>query len=557
MLEVDGQMLTVTSAVLLSECFIGSGLGSGSVSILDGTVVFTGSGVSLNIGGAGPGEVTIMEGTLDNSQGLVAVGGTFVSQAGGVLTLDGPLGSVFASDMLVGGMTAAAPGEIVIRPTADGLGGLEPITVLNSLMFSAVASSTLTVDPQYPVQIGDSWVLFSTAAPATGTFDTVNFPSGIAGTVDYQPNQVVVTITGVPIANDDCANAIALPSTFAVTPYDATGATTDGSDAMGFCDYGMFGDEINHNDIWFTYTPDIGGCTYISTQGLAGYDTRLTVYDTPNCPDDPATVIACVDDEQIPTQFPFEAGLDVNLQAGVTYLIRLGTFDAGTAPGTGSIRIAGGPQANVLSGGMNPGAPGCVDFPSWCNGDGGDQVGCTDCPCGNNAVAGSVGGCAHSASAGNGGLGSLLLAEGSASISLPSGSTTDLRLSMENMPPVSTTVMFSGAAIAPQNMANPCFGKGVAVMLGASGEKDGLRCAVGGLVRHGNRQSDASGEIKDDTGPSRTWGGVAGPAAGLGVQAGFMAGQTRYFQATHRDLDTEQCMTGLNTSQAIEVTFTP
>jgi hypothetical protein len=185
-------------------------------------------------------------------------------------------------------------------------------------------------------------------------------------------------------------------------------------------------------------------------------------------------------------------------------------------------------------------------------------MGCTDCPCSNNATIGSGGGCAHSASFGLfGGAGSRLIAEGDPSLSLGSGATTDLKLSITSMPPVSTAVMFSGSGVAPQNMANPCFGMGVAVDLMSAGAKDGLRCAVGGLIRHGNRQSDSNGDILADSGPSRTWGGVAGPPAGLGVVAGFGSGQTRYFQATHRDVAGAVCMTGLNTSQAVEVTFTP
>ena len=38
---------------------------------------------------------------------------------------------------------------------------------------------------------------------------------------------------------------------------------------------------------------------------------------------------------------------------------------------------------------------------------------------------------------------------------------------------------------------------------------------------------------------------------------GFVSGQTRYFQVTHREDAMQVCMRGLNTSQALEVTFTP
>lgn len=194
-------------------------------------------------------------------------------------------------------------------------------------------------------------------------------------------------------------------------------------------------------------------------------------------------------------------------------------------------------------------------YSNHCNGDGGDQMGCTDCPCGNNAAAGLTGGCSHSFS--SNGAGTRLLAAGSASVSLPAGSTTDLEFQAMRMPWPSTAVLFSGAGLAPQSMANPCFGMGVAESLAGPNAKDGLRCATAGLLRHGNRQSTPGGGIGGAAGPSRSWGGAASPNAGIAGQAGFAAGQTRYFQITHRDSATAQCMTGLNTSQAVEVTFTP
>ena len=103
-------------------------------------------------------------------------------------------------------------------------------------------------------------------------------------------------------------------------------------------------------------------------------------------------------------------------------------------------------------------------------------------------------------------------------------------------------------------MANTCFGldSGTQVI-----DRDGLRCAVMNLKRHGGRSANAMGEVMDASGPSRVWGGEAQPNAGLAVQGGFVAGQTRYFQVTHRDDPLLGCMRGLNTSQAIEVVFTP
>lgn len=186
---------------------------------------------------------------------------------------------------------------------------------------------------------------------------------------------------------------------------------------------------------------------------------------------------------------------------------------------------------------------------SLCHGDGGDQVGCTDCPCSNNAPQGTTGGCLNSA-----GTATRLEASGSRSLSLPEGDSVDLRFSIFEAPPLALCVLFSGNGTAPTNPMNPCFGSdsGVAVA-----DRDGLRCAVQNLRRHGGRSANLTGTVEDPSGPSRVWGGPAAPPAGIGGQAGFVAGQTRYFQVTHRDDMTMSCMRGLNSSQALEVTFTP
>jgi len=88
-------------------------------------------------------------------------------------------------------------------------------------------------------------------------------------------------------------------------------------------------------------------------------------------------------------------------------------------------------------------------------------------------------------------------------------------------------------------------------------DRDGLRCAVTNIKRHGGRSANMLGQINDSAGPSRVWGGEAQPHGGIYSQGGFVSGQTRYFQVTHREDPTLGCMRGLNTSQAIEVTFTP
>lgn len=176
-----------------------------------------------------------------------------------------------------------------------------------------------------------------------------------------------------------------------------------------------------------------------------------------------------------------------------------------------------------------------------CNGDGGDQMGCTDCPCGNDAAQGTIGGCLNSAASS-----ARLRCEGIASIF-----TDTLRFEMTGAPSNAFCVLNSGDSLAPQNMANPCFGSNSGVQ---SASFDGIRCAVGNTRRHGGRAANFIGEVGTN-GPG--WGPPDNPMLGISAQAGFVVGQTRFFQVVYRDNATLSCMRGLNTSQAIIATYGP
>lgn len=185
-----------------------------------------------------------------------------------------------------------------------------------------------------------------------------------------------------------------------------------------------------------------------------------------------------------------------------------------------------------------------------CHGDDDDPTGCSACPCGNSTfpLGGTAGGCLNS-----NGRSAKLYAYGSPSVSIPPFSTSDLRFQLQRATRLAFTILVSGDGLAPQDMANPCFGLGTGVL---SDSHDGLRCAVGNLRRHGGRMIDLGGNV--GIFGDQPWGGEGLPLAGLaGAGSGFVAGETRYFQAIYRDDPTRVCMRGLNTSQAIEVTFEP
>jgi len=225
----------------------------------------------------------------------------------------------------------------------------------------------------------------------------------------------------------------------------------------------------------------------------------------------------------------------LDLSTGTSSLVEEGYFCSSACPGVTSLAI-----------------PRTVRFSSnVCSGDGGNQMSCTNCPCSNNAPPGTIGGCINSR-----GTSTRIYARGDPSVSLPVGTgvTMDLRFNLDGAPGGAFCVLISGSAVAPQNMGNVCFG----LSSGAQSiDRDGLSCAVMNLKRHGGRSADMLGEINDPVGTSRVWGGEAQPHVGISTQGGFVSGQTRYFQVTHRDDPLAVCMRGLNTSQAIEVVFTP
>lgn len=134
--------------------------------------------------------------------------------------------------------------------------------------------------------------------------------------------------------NDDCTNAGI--ASVGSTPFGLDQATTDGPDLTTFCDLGFAGDDIVHQDVWFTFVSACNGMVVISTAG-SDLDTRLAVYGSTACPVDPASVLACDDDALgFP---PGESEVAVPVLQGDVLLIQVGTFSETTPTGSGTLTI--------------------------------------------------------------------------------------------------------------------------------------------------------------------------------------------------------------------------
>ena len=313
-----------------------------------------------------------------------------------------------------------------------------------------------------------------------------------------------------PPANDDCANAT--PVGVGTHAFDNNFASTDGTalDEL-VCDMGAFGDEQIHDDVWFCFTAPNDGNYLVTTFGLAGFDTRLAVYDNGCGVDDPALVIACNDD--FDGAGPFEAGLSFFGTALTSYKVRLGNY--GNAGGVGGSGGSGDLLIEETPNGV-----------SFCYGDGVAR----DCPCMNNdSMNPSTGGCLNSS-----GTGAVLSTNGDASVS-----SNDLQFGMTG----------GNASLAVLVSGDNRLGGGLGII--GLPVSDGLRCVGGTGRRHGNRALDAMGATTNNF-------GNMSPAAGIIGQYGYVAGQTRHFQARYRENPMlGPCGTGINTSQAISITFNP
>lgn len=151
----------------------------------------------------------------------------------------------------------------------------------------------------------------------------------------------------------------------------------------------------------------------------------------------------------------------------------------------------------------------------YCFGDGSFRP----CPCGNESALGGGAGCLHAPARGG-----ELAAQGGTSVS-----ADDLTFVACDLNPNQAALLFV-ALERVDDPATPPLG-------------DGLRCAGLGVVRLGIRVPDASG--------SAEWG------PGLAATGGWSDGDLRRFQVWYRDVAGGPCGNTFNTTNGVEVAFSP
>jgi hypothetical protein len=131
-------------------------------------------------------------------------------------------------------------------------------------------------------------------------------------------------------ANNACANAIVVGN--GTTPFGTCGATTDGPNEPGACNF--FSYTHIDNDVWYRYTATCTGTVDIALCD-ANYDSKIAVYGG-SCPTGSGQLLVCNDDScGLRSQVSFHA------VQGQQYRIRIGGYNG--ARGSGNMVIACSP----------------------------------------------------------------------------------------------------------------------------------------------------------------------------------------------------------------------
>lgn len=198
-------------------------------------------------------------------------------------------------------------------------------------------------------ELGHNWNAGHCSCPGTTMNPSITCANSFAATsissiVSFRNSRTCLTTSGGGPSNNACALAATVGD--GVTSFSTVGATTDGPSET-LCNNA--GDSQVGADIWYRYTPTCSGTMTVSLCG-SGYDTRLAVYGS-TCPTVANTALVCNDDFDCNgngniNDDGFNSRVQLAVNAGSSYLIRIGGYNGATGSGTMNISVAGsGPAA--------------------------------------------------------------------------------------------------------------------------------------------------------------------------------------------------------------------
>jgi hypothetical protein len=146
----------------------------------------------------------------------------------------------------------------------------------------------------------------------------------------FQGDGTVCETTECPIAGagDECSGA--LIATNGANSFETVTATPSSPEPDESQCSGTFLDWEGSADIWFRYTATGSGLTHFTTCDSSSYDTSMVLYEG-SCDNQ----VACNGDAYNDTGCQsYHSEIDYTVQAGSTYYIRIGGWQADTGSGT-------------------------------------------------------------------------------------------------------------------------------------------------------------------------------------------------------------------------------
>jgi hypothetical protein len=131
--------------------------------------------------------------------------------------------------------------------------------------------------------------------------------------------------------NDDCDAALPIFEGETLL-FDTSGATTDGPvneyffcEPLETCCNFPLGDHQMYEDIWYDYTATCPGLLTVNLCDSV-FDTRLAIYDQPDCPDSEDAIAACSDDSCGSDEPALQSEASLVVTKGAGYKIRVGSY---------------------------------------------------------------------------------------------------------------------------------------------------------------------------------------------------------------------------------------
>lgn len=144
----------------------------------------------------------------------------------------------------------------------------------------------------------------------------------------YFGDDTTCASTNCPGAGDECKTAMI--ATLGANAYETETATPSSPEPDDSMCQGTYMNWANSQDIWFSFVPESSGMVHFTTCDSSSFDTSMAIY-SGSC----VSQVACNGDASGDSGCqPYYSAVDLEVNAGMTYYIRIGGWEGATGSGT-------------------------------------------------------------------------------------------------------------------------------------------------------------------------------------------------------------------------------